>query len=65
MVTLEVLTNRAPSSNKSDVITADKKSAEEESLPASIEEEPDKTGDYTQRSKSFFESRTTECASKI
>lgn len=65
MVTLEVVRNRASSSNKSDVITADKKSAEEESLQASIEEEPDETDDYTQRSKRFFKSRTTECASEI
>lgn len=65
MVTLEVVINRAPSSNKSDVITADKKSAEEKSLPTIIEEEPDETGDYTQRSKRFFKSRTTECASEI
>lgn len=64
-MTLEVVRNRASSSNKSDVITADKKSAEEECLPASIEEEPDKTGDYTQRSKRFFKSRTIECASEI
>lgn len=65
MVTLEVVRNRASSSNKSDVITADKKSTEEGNLPASIEEEPDETGDYTQISKRFFKSRTTECASKI
>lgn len=65
MVTLEVVRNRASSYNKSDVITADKKSTEEENLPASIEEEPDETGDYTQRSKRFFKSRTTECASEI
>lgn len=51
MVTLEVVRYRAPQSNKSDVISADKKSAEEESLPASIEEEPDEAGDYTQDPK--------------